>query len=189
LEDCYEPGLTPDLETAYREHHELIVRLVEAGVDLILIETMKTIREADAAARAAKDCGIPMFISWTCESGGKILGGESLKKGILSLEQYQPLAFLVNCTASKNIGPALRNMREIAKVPIGAYANVGKPEPVFGWEFTHELDPAKYALEAEDWIQDGARVVGGCCGTTPEHISELKNRLRPGTSSSPTKKQ
>ena len=176
LEDCYEPDLSPDLETAFREHREFIGWLVEAGVDLILIETMNTVREAIAAARAAETCGVPMFISWTCASDGNILNGESLKEAVSSLEQYKPSAFLVNCTASKNIGPALWKMCEAAtKVPIGAYANIGKPEPVYGWEFTHELDPSAYAREAEDWVRQGAKIVGGCCGTTPDHISELRN--------------
>lgn len=177
LEDCYEPDLTPDSETAFREHSELIGRLVEAGVDLILIETMNSVQETVAAARAAKMSGIPMFISWTCASDGKILNGQSVKEGILALDQYKPLAFLVNCTPSKDIGSALQKMREVTKVPIGAYANIGKPEPVYGWEFTDELDPSAYALEAKNWIRLGARIVGGCCGTTPDHISALKNLL------------
>jgi S-methylmethionine-dependent homocysteine/selenocysteine methylase len=174
LEDCYEPGLTPDSETAFQEHSELIGWLVEAGVDLILIETMNTIRETVAAARAAATSGLPVFISWTCAPDGNILSGESLNDAILSLEQYKPSAFLVNCTPAKDIATALRKMREAAKVPIGAYANIGKPEPIYGWEFTHELDPSAYAFEAEDWVREGANVIGGCCGTTPEHISTLK---------------
>jgi S-methylmethionine-dependent homocysteine/selenocysteine methylase len=177
LEDCYEPGLTPDSETAFREHEEFIAWLAEAGVDLILIETMNTIHEAAAAARAAKKTGIPMIISWTCASDGKILNGQSVREGILSLEEYGPTAFLVNCTPSKNIGSALRQMRDASKVPIGAYANIGKPEPVFGWELTRDLDPSAYARKAEEWIRLGAKIVGGCCGTTPEHISAIKNRF------------
>jgi S-methylmethionine-dependent homocysteine/selenocysteine methylase len=175
LEDCYEPGLSPDSETAFREHGELIGWLVEAGVDLILIETMNTIQETIAAGRAAETSGLPIFISWTCASDGNILGGESVTEAVRSLEPYKPSAFLVNCTPAKDIGPALRKMHEAAKVPIGAYANIGKPEPIYGWEFTDELDPSAYSREAEDWVREGARIVGGCCGTSPEHISELKN--------------
>ncbi len=174
LEDCYEPRLTPDSETAFREHREFIGWLVEAGVDLILIETMNTVQEAIAAAHAAEASGVPMFVSWTCAPDGKILNGQCVQEGVLSLEQYNPAAFLVNCTPAKDIGPALRKMHEVSKVPIGAYANIGNPEPVFGWEFTHELDASAYAREAEAWIHLGAKVVGGCCGTSPEHISALK---------------
>ena len=174
LEDCYEPSLTPDSETAFREHSEFISWLAEAGVDLILIETMNTIQEAVAAAHAAEACGLPIFVSWTCSTDGSILNGERLNDAILSVEPYKPAAFLVNCTPSKSIIPAVRKMRDAAKVPIGAYANIGKPEPVYGWEFTDELDPPAYAREAKDWIREGAKIVGGCCGTNPEHIAALK---------------
>jgi homocysteine S-methyltransferase len=173
LEDCYEPGLTPDSETAFREHQEFIGWLVEAGVDLILIETMNTVQEAVAAAHAVEAYGIPMFVSWTCASDGNILNGESLKDGIHSVEQYKPSAFLVNCTPPKNIASALRKMREATELPFGAYANIGKPEPVYGWESTRELDARAYAREAEGWIREGAKIVGGCCGTSPDYIAEL----------------
>lgn len=177
LEDCYEPDLIPDSETAFREHDELIASLVKGGVDLILIETMNTIQEAVAAARAAQEHQLPIFISWTCGSDGKILSGEHIDEAIKQLEPYDPAAFLVNCTPSKDIPSALRKMRNTTKTPIGAYANVGKAEPIFGWEFTRELDASSYADEAEIWIQEGAKIVGGCCGTTPEHIAELKRRF------------
>ncbi|MCI0443340.1 homocysteine S-methyltransferase family protein, partial [bacterium] len=93
LEDCYEPDLMPDSETAFREHNEFIAWLVEAGVDLILIETMNTIQETIAAARAAKVHQLPTFVSWTCASGGKILSGEHIDEAIKQLEPYDPAAF------------------------------------------------------------------------------------------------
>ncbi|MCI0617032.1 homocysteine S-methyltransferase family protein, partial [bacterium] len=93
LEDCYEPDLMPDFETAFREHDELIASLVKAGVDLILIETMNTIQESIAAARAAKKHQLPIFVSWTCASGGKILSGEHIDEAIKQLEPYDPAAF------------------------------------------------------------------------------------------------
>jgi S-methylmethionine-dependent homocysteine/selenocysteine methylase len=178
LEDCYEPDLIPDSETAFREHSEFISWLVEAGVDLILIETMNTIQETIAATRAAEKHRLPIFISWTCASDGKILSGENIEEAVRLLEPYNPAAFLINCTPSKDIPPALRAMRNATRIPIGAYANVGKAEPIFGWEFTRELDSSNYANEALIWIREGAKIVGGCCGTTPEYISELKRRCR-----------
>ena len=178
LEDCYEPDLTPDSETAFQEHSEMIGWLVDAGVDLILIETMNTIREADAAACAATGYGVPFFVSWTCGPDGNILNGESLVNGIRKLDLHKPAAFLVNCTPAKHIIPALHQMVGISDVPVGAYANIGKAEATFGWEFTHELDPFRYAREAEKWIKSRATIIGGCCGTTPEHISALKHLTR-----------
>ena len=134
LEDCYEPDLIPDSETAFREHSELITWLVEAGVGPILIETMNSIQEAVAAARAAEMHQLPIFISWTCASDGKILNGESIEEGIRSVEAYEPAAFLVNSTPVKNIRSTVKKMREVSNVPVGAYANIGKAESVFGWQ-------------------------------------------------------
>src|SRR5262249_8924435 len=151
LEDCYEPELAPGSETAFREHEEFIGWLVEAGVDFILIETMSTIQEAVAAARAAEPYGLPTFISWTCGRDGKILSGESIRQGIRMLEPYHPSAFLVNCTPAKDIETALQKMLEVSTVPVGAYANIGKPEPINGWEFTHDLAPPAYAQEVKRW--------------------------------------
>jgi homocysteine S-methyltransferase len=184
LEDCYEPQLMPDPETAFREHSELIQWLVDAGVDFILIETMNTIQEAITATRAAKNSKVPIFVSWTCSSDGRILNGEKIQDAIRSLEPYNPAAFLVNCTPSQYVGSALRNMREISKVPIGAYANIGKAEPISGWEFTHELGPDAYSKQVKTWVDLGAKIVGGCCGTTPEHIAALKNLVHPSSFSS-----
>jgi homocysteine S-methyltransferase len=177
LEDCYEPELMPERETAFREHSEFITWLVDAGVDFILIETMNTIQETIVAAHAAKAHQLPIFISWTCGSDGKLLSGENIDEAVLQLESYDPAAFLVNCTPSKDVFSALRKMRSATNKPVGAYANVGKAEPVFGWEFTHQLNISNYADEAENWIAEGTKIVGGCCGTTPDHIAELKRRL------------
>lgn len=177
LEDCYEPSLIPDSATAIREHAEFIGWLVEAGVDLILIETMNSIQEAVAAAQAAAIHELPIFVSWTCEGDGKILNGDRVEDGIRFLEPYRPAAFLINCTSAKHITAALKKMRAVSKVPIGAYANIGKAESISGWEFTHDLDAAAYTREAENWIQEGAHIIGGCCGTTPEFIHHLKRRF------------
>lgn len=177
LEDCYEPALIPDSETAIREHAEFIGWLVEAGVDVILIETMNSIQEAVAAAQVAAMHELPIFVSWTCSADGKILNGDSIEDGIRFLEPYHSAAFLINCTPAKDIITALRKMRGVSKVSIGAYANIGKAEPISGWQFTHDLDAAAYTRAAETWVQEGAHIIGGCCGTTPEFIHHLKRRF------------
>jgi S-methylmethionine-dependent homocysteine/selenocysteine methylase len=177
LEDCYQPELIPDSETAIREHAEFIGWLVEAGVDLILIETMNSIQEAAVAAQAAAIHELPIFVSWTCGSDAKILNGDRLEDGIRFLEPYHPAAFLINCTPAKVITTALPKIRGSSKLPIGAYANIGRAEPISGWEFTEDLDAASYMHEAENWVQEGAHILGGCCGTTPELIHHLKRRF------------
>ena len=174
LEDCYEPQRMPDSSTTLREHAEMIDRLCNAGVDLLLIETMNSIEEAALAAECAAATGIPFFVSWVCGSDGNILNGESIALGVRTLQQYHPSAFLVNCTPTIHLSTALSILIEsVDGIPAGAYGNIGKPEPVFGWEFTNEIDPDSYFHFARSWIASGARIVGGCCGTTPDHIHAL----------------
>ena len=119
-----------------------------------------------------------MFVSWTCGADGKILDGETISEAALALEAYGPAAMLINCMPAKHVGAPIRELLGVSKTPVGAYANIGKAEPVFGWEFTHELSPLEYARYAEEWIREGAKIVGGCCGTTPDHISALKGNSR-----------
>jgi homocysteine S-methyltransferase len=178
LEDCYEPELMPDAPMAVKEHAQMVEWLATSGVDLLLIETMNSIAEAAAAAQSAAETGLPFFVSWTCGNSGRILNGESLEDGINALIPYSPSAFLVNCTPTAYVKVALRRLLKAAgSIPVGAYGNIGNPEPVFGWQFVEDLNPAAYAEYAMDWIQSGAKIVGGCCGTSPDYILEIKKRL------------
>jgi S-methylmethionine-dependent homocysteine/selenocysteine methylase len=179
LEDCYEPELVPDMRTAAKEHAQMIDWLTNSGVDLILIETMNSIEEALVAAESAAQTGLPFFVSWTCTNNGTILGGQSLEEGVRALLPYHPSAFLVNCTPAVHLEASLsRLLKSVGTIPVGAYANIGKPEPVFGWEFTDELDAEGYSRLALNWISAGAKIVGGCCGTSPDYIRSIIQRLK-----------
>lgn len=178
LEDCYEPNLVPDFKTAFREHSEFVEWLVEAGVDLILIETMNSVDEAKAAAMAACRVNLPFFVSFTCAPGGRIYGGEEIEQAVQAVLPLHPSALLINCTPSADVSAALCLLVQASQLPAGAYANIGKPEPVFGWEFTHEVDIPRYTDYAKEWVDCGAKIIGGCCGTTPEYIAALKHSLQ-----------
>ena len=179
LEDCYEPELMPDMTTAAKEHSQMIELLAGSGVDLLLIETMNSIEEAAAAAQSAATTGLPFFVSWVCGTDGNILNGHSLQRGMDVLMAYHPSAFLVNCTPTIHLKAALSQLLKApGTLPVGAYGNIGKPEPVFGWEFTNELDAAAYSEYAADWIRAGAKIVGGCCGTSPDYIRSIKKQVR-----------
>ena len=67
--------------------------------------------------------------------------------------------------------------RSAAPAALGAYANIGRPDPVAGWVTTDSAQPRRYAEHAMNWLQAGATLLGGCCGTTPAHIRSLKERL------------
>ncbi len=174
LEDCYRPDLTPDDEALAREHRQHAAFLANAGVDLILVETQPTAREAVAAARAAQKTGLPLMVSFVCGTDGRLLSGESLADAVAAVLACDPAAILVNCCPAFAVGAMLNTLRDsVGETPYGAYANVGEPDPVQGWRNTAAADPQAYAALAARWLAQGARLIGGCCGTTPEHIAAL----------------
>lgn len=178
LEDCYAPELAPAADVAQREHTEQAVRLARAGADLILVETMGTTREAVAATRAAKATGLPVFVSFICRSAAEIWGGELLADAARAVTVLEADAVLVNCTPVPLIAACLDTMSRATSLPIGCYPNVGAPDMAAGtWRFDPATSPERFAAAAGEWTRRGARIVGGCCGTGPEHIRALRESL------------
>ncbi len=173
LEDCYSPHLTPDDAALEREHRQMAENLAAAGVDLVLVETQHTIREALAAARAAAATRLPWLVSFVCGVDGRLLSGEVLHDAARAVLPLRPDALLVNCAPARVVESLLRELRrECTGTPIGAYANIGEKDPVQGWRNTAN-DPAEYRDFAKGWLAAGAQLVGGCCGTTPAHIAAV----------------
>jgi S-methylmethionine-dependent homocysteine/selenocysteine methylase len=178
LEDCYRPDLVPDDAALSREHGAQARFLAEAGVDLILAETHNTIREAVAALRAAKATGLPVFVSLVTDGSGRLLSGESIADAARALLPLEPDALGVNCVPAARLAGDLAALAAAAPgVPLLAYGNLGLPDDSRGWAFTEELSPEEYAETARGWIERGARIVGGCCGTTPAHSRALRQAI------------
>lgn len=177
LESCYTPSLVPDTDVLYAAHRLSAVWLAAAGVDLILIETMTTIRESVAALAAARELGLPAVVSFCCGPEGRLLGGESLEDAIQACED-RAIAIAVNCVAVGDLGAALRILSQRAVVDKGFYANFGALDGMGHWEALAGLTPDFYAAFAEGWRKRGIRWVGGCCGSTPEHIAVLAKQGR-----------
>jgi len=180
LGDCYDPDAVPPDDELVEGHAIHAQTLAQAGVDLILVETMNTVREARAALVASLQTGMPVWVSLTCQPGGKLLSGEPLKTALDQLLQLSPSALLVNCCAPAIATEALESLRGLHNVPIGAYANNGHDDGA-SWAFTGDYSPVRYLEEAQHWLGLGAQIVGGCCGTTPEHIRALREGLQPQT--------
>jgi S-methylmethionine-dependent homocysteine/selenocysteine methylase len=179
LEDCYRPDRVPDDAALAREHTEHVRNLRDAGADLVLIETINTVREGVAALRAAS--GLPCLVSFACGSGARLLSGESLRDAIRAVAPLNPLAVLVNCLPPSAVAACLPVLRQ-SDLPFGVYANLGEPAGA-GNRRSEDLLPEQFAATAEHWTRAGARLVGGCCGTTPEHIAALAARLADDASS------
>lgn len=177
LEDCYQPDRVPDRESCAREHREHAAALQRAGVDCILIETMNSVREASAASEAAAQTGLPFFASFISWSDAKLLSGEDLREAIEAVARFEPLAVLVNCLPPSAVASCLPELRR-ASFPFGVYANLGGPLAGSEGKLREEdCTPSEFAAHAKSWIASGARMIGGCCGTTPDHIDAMASIL------------
>ncbi|HME73294.1 MAG TPA: homocysteine S-methyltransferase family protein [Myxococcota bacterium] len=178
LEDCYHPERVPEDDALAREHAEHARALVRAGVDFILVETINTQREGVAALRAAREAGLPACVSFVCAAGGRLLSGEPLSEAVAACVELGPLAVLVNCLPAGFVSACLPALRS-SGLPFGVYPNLGAPDAVSGFRRSDDCAPEQFATLAESWLAAGARLVGGCCGTTPAHIAALARRLDP----------
>lgn len=176
LEDCYRPDLVPPDDECLAEHSERIDHLVEGGVDLLLIETMNSIREAVIAAKIATATGLPTWVTFVCDKGGRILSGESLTHAAELLMALGVKALGVNCMPAHTIAQPLSELRAICgeDFPLVAYGNIGYVDDEQGWINTDSTDPEGYLQHAQSWP---AQIIGACCGSTPEHIRKLKQGM------------
>ena len=177
LEDCYQPDRVPDDVILAREHAEHARNLVAAGVDAILVETMNTVREAVAALCAANEAGATSLVSFVCWHGARLLSGESLASAVAAVVPLQPLAVLVNCLPPSNVAACWPPLRA-SGLRFGAYANLGAPDDKTGFTRSEDCTPEEFAALTAAWIEAGAQIVGGCCGTAPAHIDAVAQRMR-----------
>lgn len=178
LQDCYRPDLSPGCDSRL-EHRELADLLAEAGCDLLLCETFPHLGEAVVAVEESARTGIETWVALTAGPEANLLSPSEMADGAQRAVDRGASAVLVNCTPATD---TLRFVQAIVRrnlgVPIGAYANAGRPDDRVGWQSTSELASPRggaktYATLARQWIEAGASVVGGCCGTGPAHIKAL----------------
>ena len=168
LEDCYRPDLVPRQEVVEREHRAHVGNIVAAGADFVLIETMNTIREAVAAAEAVRG-RVPFAVSFVTNGSGALPSGEALEDAVVAVCSLGPEAIGINCVAAHGVAGEIRRARAaVPDLAIIAYANT----------LSTGDSPGDYAGLASAWVDLGARIVGGCCGTTPEHVAALGRAIR-----------
>ena len=181
LEDCYRPDLVPPQADCRREHLRQADLLGRLGVDLLLIETMNTAREACAAAAAARAVGIDALVSLCPGAPAALLSGEPLADAVRRLLDEgggRVAGVLLNCAGPGLLAEALPALASAAAgLPFGVYAHLGEPDPVTGWRLPKEHDAEAYADWAAGCARAGARLLGGCCGTTPAHIEAIARRV------------
>ncbi len=177
VEDCYRPDLVPDEATLEREAEQMLDWLADARPDVVWIETMGTTREAAAAARAAQRRKLPAVVSFVMRESGELLGGDALVDAVRAVEAFEPVAIGMNCIPPRGMDALLPRLRTVTNRPLLAYAHINNERPTPGWSFAQSVEPEEYATCAARWVEAGVQIVGGCCGTTPEHIRALRERI------------
>ena len=191
IETSFRPDLTPSNEVL-DDYYSNLGSIIQQKVDLILCETMGSIREGLNAAKNALEFSDRVWLSWTNRgiSGDILPSGEKLKDAVLAANQLDVECQLVNCCAADL---ATKNIEALKKAKnFGVYANsrklkehksiqdLGETEDidVNHYANTVPISPEEYAKEAKIWIDQGAYVVGGCCTTRPEHIKRIADELK-----------
>ena len=151
---------------------------VNQGVDLIMIETMMDLDEMKSAVIAAKDItNKPIFVTMTFNKDLKTIFGYTVKDMVIELEKLGVDALGFNCsTGPKDMIELVREARYLTKLPIIAMPNRGKPK-VIEDKLVYDMTKEEFLNYIKQIISSGANIVGGCCGTTPEFISELNKNL------------
>lgn len=150
----------------------------KAGVDLIVCETMTSLSDARAALLAAKETGLPVFVSVVVtEEEEEMPDGTKLLCALAVLQSMGADAFGINCSGSPGqILPWFEKIAPYAQIPLLAKPNPGNPNPVNLGQY--DLGPEIFAKEVGRLIDVGVSIVGGCCGTSPEHVHALANLIR-----------
>lgn len=160
-------------------YKEQVTLSVEAGVDGFVIETIMSLQEARAAVLAVKEsCDLPVFVTMTFQEDVRTLYGTSPETAMVVLQEMGVDAVGINCsTGPDKMVDAVKSMKRYAKVPVIVKPNAGLPALVDG-ETVYDMGPDEFARAMKKLAEAGATVLGGCCGTTPEHICCLKEALK-----------
>lgn len=164
-----------DLVEVYKEQAQAIS---EAGADLIVVETMMSLQECRAAVLAVREvCGLPVMVSMTFHEDGRTLYGTDPVTAVVTLQSLGADAVGMNCsTGPEAMVGLVEAMAEYATVPLLAKPNAGMPE-LEGMATVYKTSPMEFAAAAKRLVEAGVCLLGGCCGTTPEHIRALKNAV------------
>ena len=166
-------------EELVRVYQEQMRILISEGVDLFVIETMMSLQECRAALLAAKElCDLPVMISLTFKEGGRTFYGTDPRTAVTVLQSMGAVAVGVNCsTGPDQLHEIIREMKQYAYVPILAKPNAGIPK-LIDEQTVFPMGAEEFATEMEKLVEEGAGLVGGCCGTTPEHIRRMTEKVR-----------
>ena len=174
------PMGTMDFEELVDIYKEQITYLVQAGVDLLVVETMMSLQESRAALIAAKEvCDLPVMVTMTFEADGRALYGTDVLTAAITLEKLGADAFGVNCsTGPVQMIPMFEKIQSAVRIPLIAKPNAGMPTLDDEGNTVYGLGCDEFAEEVKMLWERGASILGGCCGTTPEHIKAMISLMK-----------
>lgn len=147
---------------------EQATALAEAGVDLLAVETMSSLAECRAAVVAARQTGLPVFLTMTVDKEGRTMWGDDILASLVVLQDMGLAAFGMNCSEGPDdMIPIFERIAPYAKIPLIAKPNAGNPA----------LTPIQFSDRCAALLRRGVSIIGGCCGTDPDYISALRHML------------
>ncbi len=164
----------------YSIYQEQISALAEAGVDLLAVETMMGVEETAAALDAAQSvCGLAVLCSLSVEADGSALFDGNAAEAVATLQEMGAAAVGVNCSVGPDqLEAVVAGMKAVAQVPVIVKPNAGMPVMTETGEAVYSMGPEDFARHMRTLVLAGAGAVGGCCGTTPEYIRQVRDTLR-----------
>jgi len=190
LDTSYRPDLVGDITSIEKKYME-IVDIVKDRVDLIIIETMSSSMEASGALSACAKADIEVWLGYTLQGIRKNIlpSGENLIDAINKVKHFNISAYVINCSSANITTEAIKLLSNEIDKPFGGYANSVNVSQIINGE--NEVDNAEnmqvkhqqlinaldYSVIVKNWIDDGATIVGGCCGTSPEHIKKISDLI------------
>lgn len=168
-----------ELEDLIDIYKEQILSMVDAGVDLLVVETMMSLAETRAALIAAKEvCDLPVIATLTFEADGRTLFGTDAKTAAIVLESLGASAIGANCsTGPAQMESIISDMVTHTRIPVIAKPNAGLPFLDENGNTCYNMEAEEFAEEMEILVNAGAAFLGGCCGTTPEFIRQIHDRF------------
>ena len=168
-----------ELEELIDIYKEQILSMVDAGVDLLVVETMMSLAETRAALIAAKEvCDLPVIATLTFETDGRTLFGTDAKTAAIVLESLGASAIGANCsTGPAQMESIISDMVTHTRIPVIAKPNAGLPFLDENGNTCYNMEAEEFTEEMEVLVNAGATILGGCCGTTPEFIRQIHDRF------------
>jgi|TARA_B100000959_G_scaffold41473_1_gene41583 S-methylmethionine-dependent homocysteine/selenocysteine methylase len=190
LDTSYRPDLVGDITSIEKKYME-IVDIVKDRVDLIIIETMSSSMEASGALSACAKTDIEVWLGYTLQGIRKNIlpSGENLIDAINKVKHFNISAYVINCSSANITTEAIKLLSNEIDKPFGGYANSVNVNQIIDGD--DEVDNAEnlqvenqqlinaidYSVIVKNWIDNGATIVGGCCGTSPEHIKKINDLI------------